>query len=208
MTTIDYARVEQAVIQLVNEQAISTRSLKGPRAIGDALQALISHNLQPVLPNGYTAEATIFSKRSMADCAFTNGSGHRYLVDVKSHDVNADFSMPNLTSARRLAELYKNDRVTFSILVIHYEIIMGCIRATDCTLVPIEQIEWSCLTLGALGWGQIQLRKAANLRVKRSQGRRAWMRELCKQMRDFYSKEQVKIQDRIKYFDNLRNRWA
>jgi len=207
MATIDYEYVEKAVIELVNEQAISARSLKGPRAIGDALQELISRRLQDVLPNGYKAESTTFSKRSMADCAFGDNAGHRYLVDVKTHDVNADFSMPNLTSARRLAELYKDDCVTFSILVIDYKVISDRIRVTRCTFVPIEQIAWNCLTLGALGWGQIQLRKAANLRVERSQARRAWMRELCKQMRDFYSKEQVKIKERIKYFDNLSKRW-
>ena len=37
----------------------------------------------------------------------------------------------------------------------------------ECKFVPIELLDWSCLTLGALGWGQIQIANSNNIVINK-----------------------------------------
>lgn len=74
--------------------------------------------------------------------------------------------------------------------------------------VPIEFLDWSCLTIGALGWGQIQLANSNVVTINPQYSRRQWMIELCDIMLAFYPREIQKIVQRTDYFDKLRTRWV
>ena len=86
---------------------------------------------------------------------------------------------------------------------------MNHLRAVvdDVTFAPIEFFGWDCLTIGALGWGQIQIANSNNIVVNSSNSRRSWMIALCDTLLQFYPKEIAKIDKRIERFRKVRAEW-
>ncbi len=144
----------------------------------------------------------------MADLAFVDKNGYYYMVDVKTHRLEPGFHMPNLTSVKRLARLYEDDMNYYVILMVNYKIVRRLgIRVTDVVFVPIEFISWSCLTIGALGWGQIQIANAENIILNDRYSRKKWMLEFCDILSEYYPREILKVEDRIDYFKNVKKQW-
>jgi hypothetical protein len=143
----------------------------------------------------------------MADLAFNDRDGNYYVVDVKTHRLDSSFNMPNLTSVERLARFYEDDKNYFVVLKIDYTIEDTNIIINNVNFVPIEFLSWDCLTLGALGWGQIQIANSNNVRVVPGNSRKNWMLELCNSLFEFYPREIEKINDRISYFMRIKNFW-
>ena len=143
----------------------------------------------------------------MADLAFTDRDGFYYVVDVKTHRLDTHFNMPNLTSVERLARFYEDDKNYFVVLLAKYAVEGAKIRITKAHFVPIEFLAWNCLTIGALGWGQIQIANANVIHINEGYSRKKWMLELCDVMLEFYPKEVGKIQDRMDYFRRVKHRW-
>ena len=143
----------------------------------------------------------------MADLAFTDADGYYYVVDVKTHNLSTHFNMPNLTSVERLARFYEDDRNTFVVLQVQYTVTGTRLVVKKAHFVPIEFLAWDCLTIGALGWGQIQIANANKAHLVPGYSRRQWMLELCDVMLEFYPREIGKIQERLNYFKRVRQRW-
>ena len=95
----------------------------------------------------------------MADLAFTDREGIYSIVDVKTHREDTRFNMPNLTSVDRLSRFYESDANVFALMLIRYSIQGTSLTASDVIFVPIEFLDWECLTVGALGWGQCRSRE-------------------------------------------------
>ena len=148
-----------------------------------------------------------FARRAMADLAFKDNDGFYYVVDVKTHREETKFNMPNLTSVHRLARLYEDDSNYFSLLIVRYSMLETTAQISDVYFVPIEFMGWDCLTIGALGWGQIQIANSNNIRINEGYSRKKWMLELCDVMAEFYPKEVLKITDRIGYFEKVKLFW-
>lgn len=68
----------------------------------------------------------------------------------------------------------------------------------------IEFLSWKCLTIGALGWGQIQIANSDRIDVAPDYSRKKWMLELCDTLFEFYPHEINKIGERIDYFKKIR----
>ena len=92
----------------------------------------------------------------MADMAFEDPDGAYYVVDVKTHRLSTAFNMPNLTSVERLARFYEDDGNYFVVLMVTYEIEGLRAVVEQVTFVPIEFLDWGCLTIGALGWDRFR----------------------------------------------------
>lgn len=153
-------------------------------------------------------DSTGFARRAMADLAFEDHEGFYYVVDVKTHRLNdTKFNMPNLTSVERLARFYEDNKNYFVLLLISYEILGTQAVVRWARFVPIEFLDWNCLTLGALGWGQIQLANSNVVTVRSGYSRKLWMIELCDRLLDFYPKEISKIGLRIDHFNKVKTFW-
>jgi hypothetical protein len=113
--------------------------------------------------------------------------------------------MPNLTSVERLARFYDDDRNYFVVLMVQYDIEVSRLSVRHVHFVPIEYLDWSCLTIGALGWGQIQIANANRIIIDSSQSRRTWMLNLCDTVLDFYPREIAKIEERILRFQQTHD---
>lgn len=179
-----------------------------PRAIGDTVQEVIGEILPSCFPEGLIDEFSAdFARRAMEDLAFSDVDGNYYLIDVKTHNISTEFNMPNLTSVKRLARFYEDDRNYFVVLLVEYKVENGCLTFTKARFVPIEHLEWSCLTIGALGWGQIQIANSNIININRNTTRAEWMISLCDALDIFYPKEIAKISSRISYFQSVREYW-
>ncbi len=204
-----YVHVQERVLEHLNSQTglLSSATAGSTRAAGDAIQSVLADGFADLL-GGLCSECTNdFARRAMQDIAFTDADGLYYCVDVKSHRADTTFSMPNLISVERLARFYEDDRNYFVVLMVEYGLVGNDIRVQKVHFVPIEFLSWSCLTIGALGWGQIQIANAQRIDVDETLGRRAWMLQLCDAVLAFYPREIEKIHGRIERFAQIRSYW-
>jgi len=183
--------LENKIKPFLNQQKdfLSDRTVNSPRAVGDAIENIIVENLQTILGDVVGEYSASFARRAMADLAFTDKNGTYYIVDVKTHRIDTKFSMPNLTSVERLSRFYEEDTNYFSLLKVDYKINGSHVEIKKVTFAPIEFFDWSCLTIGALGWGQIQIANANTVKIVLKNSRKKWMLELCDIMLEFYPKE-------------------
>lgn len=195
--------IEKNVINLINkrEGLVKAKSLHSPRTVGDALESLMREEFTSLLPNNtikeYFPDA---NRRAMGDLSFTDYLGNDYKVDIKTHNLRTKFNMPNLTSVKRLADYYKEDNNYFVLLLISYKIENNRINCKESYFVPIEYVDWNCLTLGNLGWGQLQLKDSNNLLIDKDTTRQDWLDKMNSKLNSFYKKELKKLKTRMNYF--------
>lgn len=208
-----YLNIEEEVKKLISQQRtfLSSSTVSSTRSVGDALQSIISGGFERIVADYCTEFSSDFARRAMADLAFEDTGGNYYLIDVKTHNVDTSFNMPNLTSVQRLARLYCNEEHVekdyFTLLMVKYRTRELDIEVLEVNFVPIENLDWSCLTIGALGWGQIQIANSRDINFNRELKRKAWMLQLCDQLDQFYPREISKIQERINFFAQVREHW-
>ena len=189
-----------------NSDYLSDHTSTSTRAAGDAVQSLIGEKLGFILGDLAGDYPDTFARRAMADLAFTDTDGNYHVVDVKTHRSDVSFSMPNLILVERLCRFYEVGDNYFDILLVDYSVSGNAATVSSCEVMPIEWLDWSCLIIGALGWGQIQIANAKNVRV-RPQPRREWMLTFCERILAFYQKEIAKVSKRIVYFEKARAFW-
>jgi hypothetical protein len=199
------AAIEQRTLELLN--AAEDLVAGSPRGVGDAVQELLSERFQEVVGDLAAEYNPSFARRAMADLAFTDVDGGYHVIDVKTHRADAKFNMPNLVSVERLARFYEDDANVFAILYVRYTTNGKRVVVDHVAFVPIEWLSWRCLTLGALGWGQIQIANANRIEIVPDTSRRAWMLQLCDELLEFYPREVQKIAKRILHFEKVRAYW-
>lgn len=202
-------RIQENVKELLNNQEtfLSASTAKSTRAIGDAIQDILGRCFGEMLGDicvDYSAE---FARRAMADMAFNCVDQNYYVVDVKTHCEQTKFNMPNLISVERLARFYQDDKNYFCLLIVKYSLDGTKIHVSEVLFIPLEFLHWECLTIGALGWGQIQIANSNRIIIDDTQTRKQWMLALCDVMEEFYPKEISKIAERIGYFQKVREYW-
>ena len=193
----------------LNEQKdlLSERTANSPRAVGDAIQDLLGDNFHKFIAEDGTNFNSSFARRAMADLAFEDNAGNYCVIDVKTHRLDTKFNMPNLISVERLSRFYEDDKNYFSLLMISYDVLGNDLVVKDVYFNPIENLDWKCLTIGALGWGQIQIANSNFISINEKLTRKSWMLELCDTMLEFYPREILKIDKRIERFEKIKQFW-
>jgi hypothetical protein len=204
-----FVTIQERVRDLINSSPdfLSPNTAQSPRAAGDAIENIIAAAFDRILGEYCGEYSTNFARRAMADLAFKDSDGLYYIVDVKTHRAETKFNMPNLTSVERLARFYEDDTNYFTVLLVNYAVDGYRATATEVLFAPIEFLGWDCLTIGALGWGQIQIANANRVTVIPGYSRRRWMLEFCTALLEFYPKEIAKIGERISRFEQVREYW-
>lgn len=205
-----YKEAEVKIRDFLNSQKdfLALNTVKSVRAAGDAIQDILSADFPAIVGESHCVNySSAFARRAMADLAFEDCDSLYYRVDVKTHRTSTKFNMPNLTSVERLARYYEDDRNYFVVLYIGYDVQGFRVVVSDVKFVPIEFLSWDCLTIGALGWGQIQIANANRIVVEDKKSRKSWMLALCETLFEFYPKELDKIARRIDYFKKVQTVW-
>jgi len=205
----EYQEIGKRTMEFLNnhEDFLSPDTATSPRAVGDAIESILGENFQDIVGDICAEYSTNFARRAMADLAFKDSKGFYYVVDVKTHREDTRFNMPNLTSVERLARFYEDDANYFALLLVKYRIDGTRAHVSEALFLPIEFLNWECLTVGALGWGQIQIANSNHISIRPHYPRRSWMLELCETMLEFYPKEIGKIGARINYFQRVKAWW-
>ncbi len=204
-----YKAIASNIREYINslQDFLSPETACSPRAVGDALESLVAEKFDTFLGDWCKEYSRDFARRAMADMAFTDKEGIYSVIDVKTHREDTKFNMPNLTSVERLARFYESDANVFSLIIIKYSIEGTNIEVSEVLFSPIEFLDWSCLTVGALGWGQIQIANSNDIRIIDKFSRKKWMLQLCDVLMEFYPREIGKIRDRIDRFNTVREYW-
>jgi len=190
-----------------HEDFLSSSTARSTRAAGDAIESILGEHLRKIVGEDCAEYSASFARRAMADMAFKDRDDLYYVIDVKTHREETKFNMPNLTSVERLARFYEDDSNYFVMLLIKYSLDGLHATISEVIFVPIEFLDWDCLTVGALGWGQIQIANSNLISVRPHYSRRQWMLELCEVMLEFYPKEIGKIHARVERFEKVRAFW-
>ncbi|MCK5295849.1 MAG: hypothetical protein KAJ75_03060 [Alphaproteobacteria bacterium] len=204
-----YLDIQDKIKTVLNahDSFLSKPTAQSPRAVGDAIEKIICDSLEDILGETCTEYTAQFERRAMADLAFKDKDNFNYFVDVKTHRQETAFNMPNLTSVRRLAGFYEDEKNYFCIMLVKYSVEDINVKISDIIFVPIEFLDWECLTLGALGWGQIQIANTSHIKINRDQTRKDWMLQFCEKMLKFYPKEISKISKRVTFFQKVQDFW-
>jgi len=205
-----YKGIEGKIKGFINKypEFLSENTAGSTRAIGDAIQNILENNFEDIIGGFSKQYSAQFARRAMADLAFMGKDNFYYVVDVKTHRMDTKFNMPNLTSVERLSRFYEDDKNYYVVSMVAYELISETrIRVEEVYFIPIEFLSWDCLTIGALGWGQVQIANASKMVIKPEYSRKKWMLELCNFLFEFYPHEIEKIKGRIKYFKKVKQKW-
>lgn len=178
-----------------------------PRVVADNVQAICKQEFIHCFKEGIIASdfSDDLSRRSMGDIGVTDCDGATYYIDVKTHNNGTDFNMPNLTSIDRLSKFYSvfSPDNYFLILMVEYAVNTTGVNFHSVKLFPIENLSWSCLRIGALGKGQIQITDSNRIIINPDLTRKDWMSEFYQKVDDYYDKEIKKAQARR---NDMRNR--
>ncbi len=204
-----YKDIETKVQKLLNahDEFLSPSTARSTRAVGDAVETILGDSFGAALGDLCKEYSATFARRAMADLAFTDVADFYYIVDVKTHRTDTQFNMPNLTSVQRLARFYEDDANYFVLLMVSYHVESTRAIVTNVRFVPMEFLGWDCLTIGALGWGQIQIANSNHITINPQYSRKKWMLELCDMLFTFYPKEIAKIEERVGYFKKVQEFW-
>ena len=204
-----HKRVATAIKEYINSLNgfLTPQTAGSTRAVGDVLESLVADGFESFLGSWCGEYSNEFARRAMADMAFTDVEGIYSVIDVKTHREDTCFNMPNLTSVERLARFYESDANIFSVIMIKYSTDETDLEVSDVLFAPIEFLDWKYLTVGALGWGQIQIANSNNIRTIERNSRKEWMLQLCDVMMDFYPREIGKITERIRRFEIVKQYW-
>ena len=186
---------------------LSAYTADSPRAAGDAIEKAVSEKFRDFIGDWCREYSADFARRSMADLAFSDREDFYCIVDIKTHRTDTVFNMPALTSVERLTRFYEDDKNIFSIMIIDYATDKEKVAVSDVQFCPIEFLDWDCLTIGALGWGQIQIANSNAVTINHGASRKEWMLALCERVLDFYPREILKIRERVRRFEDVRKYW-
>ncbi len=204
-----YLELAERIKEYINSSSdfLSPLTAGSTRATGDAIESLIAEKFNEFIEDWCAEYSNDFARRAMADFAFKDKEGFYSVIDVKTHREGTSFNRPNLISVERLARFYELDTNVFSLLLIKYSISNIKVTVTEVIFTPIEYLSWACLTVGALGWGQIQIADSNRIQLLDRYSRKKWMLQFCDAMFDFYPAEILKINDRLERFSSVKNLW-
>lgn len=194
------------ILKSLNSDFVKEK-LNTPRIAGDLTENFIKKFFSNNLPaNIGTFINKKLGRRAMADFSFNDIYGNYIVVDVKTHNKSTTFNMPNITSVERLSKFYReSDNNIFSLLMVSYDENKN--KFSEIYFIPIEYLDWDCLNIGALGWGQIQIANYNKKTINKNQTRKEWMLNMINELKKFYPKEIDKIHERVKYFESVEKYW-
>jgi len=166
------------------------------RTVGDLIEGKVSEILYNSESDLISEKRPPRSKKSIEDLTLVS-NGIVYYVDPKTHDINSDFSMPNLTSIDKIKKLFKNVNEELIYIFVSYEINNGTVIILNIKVFFIWELDISILGVGALGKGQLQIKNAHKDLTLTDKGKIDWYYDFKKLVQEFLGKQVNKINKQI-----------
>jgi len=166
------------------------------RGIADKIEELVCNKIKTINTNGLLVEDAS-SKRSLEDIQVTDENGNLYKLDIKTHDINADFSMPNMVSVARLLNFYQTETNNLAYIFVDYKEENNITEITNIIIKLVEELSWDMLAIQNLGKGQLQIKDMNSELIFIEPNREVWVQQLKVNMVEHYNKTIRKIQGYI-----------
>jgi hypothetical protein len=166
------------------------------RGIADKIEELVCNRIKTINTNGLLVEDAS-SKRSLEDIQVTDENDNLYKLDIKTHDINADFSMPNMVSVARLLNFYQTETNNLAYIFVDYKEENNITEITDITIKLVEELSWDMLAIQNLGKGQLQIKDMNSELIFIEPNREVWVQQLKVNMIEHYNKTIRKFQGYI-----------
>lgn len=170
------------------------------RTIGDLVEKkvieIILQNQNPIINEVKLSTG----KKSMEDVSVVS-DGVTYMLDPKSHNVDSEFSMPNLSSISRIKKLFDNDKKEMMYVFVDYRIFGQVVRIEDIKVLYLWELDMSMLGIGALGKGQLQIKNLNKELVISDEGKQIWYGKLKTQVKEYLAKQIKKIEKQKKEWE-------
>lgn len=173
-----------------NEVILTDDTISSVRTAGDSIEHKICSNLPDALGKEFVDDFTLpSSRKSMEDVKFTV-SGCEYTIDVKTHNIDTKFNMPNLTAVTNILKYFEDPSFNLMILLLSYKVDITNmnLHIENILFEPLEHLSWQCLTVGNLGWGQVQIANTKNIIVDKTVTRQEWLMDFCERTISFNQK--------------------
>ena len=165
------------------------------RGVADVIEKYICEQIIKIDDQNLIIEESK-TKKSLEDVQIKNNQ-ELYKIDIKTHDINSDFSMPNLISVDRLKKFYENDNNYIIYIFISYNTINNNTQIKNIQIRFIEELSWDILGIQNLGKGQLQIKNMNNQLIFVEINRINWINTLKQNMIKFYKKQIEKTQKLI-----------
>ena len=166
----------------------------GQRTIGDLLEFKVIELLKSLKDDNLINESIeARSKKSVEDITLIKNDIHHY-VDIKTHNLDLDFSMPNLTSIEKLREILLDDKKTLIYVFISYKIQENLVIINNIEVKYIWNLDFSILRIGSLGRGELQLKNMNNELIFNEDNKLTWFEKLKKVVNLYHDSRIKKIE--------------
>ena len=165
------------------------------RGVADVIEKYICEQIIKIDDQNLIIEESK-TKKSLEDIQIKNNQ-ELYKIDIKTHDINSDFSMPNLISVDRLKKFYENDNNYIIYIFVSYNTINNNTQIKNIQIRFIEELSWDILGIQNLGKGQLQIKNMNNQLIFVEINRINWINTLKQNMIKFYKKQIEKTQKLI-----------
>lgn len=162
------------------------------RGYADMIEKLVAEEAKKHNPSEFRPAK---SKRSIEDFSFHTYSKYVWF-DVKSFDVDSDFSMPNLVSIDRLRKVVTSTMEELIYIFVDYKLDHKNRKVTieKIEFRPVTSIDPSVLAIQNLGKGVLQIKNMHNDVHTFTGTKKEWMDEISVMARAFYAKQITKFQ--------------
>ena len=107
------------------------------RGVADVIEKYICEQIIKIDDQNLIIEESK-TKKSLEDVQIKNNQ-ELYKIDIKTHDINSDFSMPNLISVDRLKKFYENDNNYIIYIFVSYNTINNNTQIKNIQIRFIEE---------------------------------------------------------------------
>jgi hypothetical protein len=190
--------IKQHIKELLDEQLQNFELIEGgqQRTVGDLIESKVSEILFNSTSELISEMRAPRSKKSIEDVTLVS-NGVLYYIDPKTHDINSDFSMPNLTSVEKIKKLFDTTDKELIYVFVSYAITDGMVIISDIKVFFLWELDISILGVGALGKGQLQIKNANKDLVLTEKGKVGWYGDFKLLMQEFLKKQLIKVNKQI-----------
>jgi len=190
--------IKQHIKELLDEQLQNFELIEGgqQRTVGDLIESKVSEILFNSISELISEKRAPRSKKSIEDVTLVS-NGVLYYIDPKTHDINSDFSMPNLTSVEKIKKLFDTTDKELIYVFVSYAITDGMVIISDIKVFFLWELDISILGVGALGKGQLQIKNANKDLVFTQKGKVGWYGDFKLLMQEFLKKQLIKVNKQI-----------
>ena len=171
------------------------------RTVGDLIEYQIKQIILGLKDSNLVKECLEpRSKKSIEDVTLVGVDNVTNYIDTKTHDIESEFSMPNLTSVEKIRKLLLDSSKSLIYVFVSYKKEDNMVVIKKIEVKYIWEIDFSILRIGSLGKGQLQISNMNKELVFTQEGKTSWLENLKSKVREYH-------QDRINQIEKDKLSW-